>query len=372
MKSFITMALLFLFALPALPQVPNEVIAAYNQALRGGDRGAMEDAASALAAAAIEHPADPSAGLMAFEAAWALCRLGSCETGASAAEFSLNQAQATGEGPSLQTRNLLLKYSLWKKRDTRQSRAALDEALQGLPLGDVSPVSVFAYRDYYSHQSRAEKWRDAERISLAAAEHMQGFEAELLEEIVFAELVGIAAGVNQDQTLDQLERIISLRNRIGAARRDFQERDADVPDALVQLDYQAQAWEGAIGAVLRTRGEKDAVDEVLGRRSAGLPGADNWDDGLCKGTFSFEPKLEYPRRAARRGEVGSIIVGLSLVEGVPKDVKILAAVPAGVFEQSVVDILEKWRWIPNEDADLTSCSLSRDDIVFPFVFSLDP
>ncbi|MEM8637170.1 MAG: energy transducer TonB [Pseudomonadota bacterium] len=356
-------------------QISNDAFAAYNDAVRSGsDRSLIVSAAENLAAEAISNPDDPIAGVAAFESAWMLCVLDQCDRASQPAELAAGATdETTVSHASQSTRDLLVAYVDWKIENTRKTRNALDTALESLPEGDVSLVSVRAYREYYTHCARNRRWYDAERVAKAASEHMDSLKADLLSEISLAKLVAISASAKAGPSMDDYESALALERDLSARRRELEVAGEDMPEILSELEYRAMAWQKAISAYLRSTGKRrrvDALDEAYSEDIGQSVLDEGWSEELCGGDFDFDPPLRYPRRAAYRGEVGSVIMGLSIVDGIPENIVVHAAVPDNEFGEVARETLEKWRWIPSEGVDLTSCSMSRDNIVVPFVFQL--
>ena len=63
-----------------------------------------------------------------------------------------------------------------------------------------------------------------------------------------------------------------------------------------------------------------------------------------------EPKLvkasapEYPRGAERRELEGYVVVSYNVTDGKVKDVEVVEATPAGIFDRAVLRALEDWQY----------------------------
>lgn len=64
---------------------------------------------------------------------------------------------------------------------------------------------------------------------------------------------------------------------------------------------------------------------------------------------SFRPRLMYPERALRLRREGRVIVEFHIGrDGAPEDVKVVEAVPPGLFEQSALRYAAGLRYHPDE------------------------
>lgn len=73
------------------------------------------------------------------------------------------------------------------------------------------------------------------------------------------------------------------------------------------------------------------------------------------GTASAEPKLidavspEYPRAAERRAIEGEVMVSFDVAaDGTTTNVSVVSAQPAGIFDSSAVNAVERWRFSAGE------------------------
>jgi len=328
----------------AYADISNDKVIAYNEAVNAGaDLDAIIKASTELAEEAIENADDERATLLAFEAAWMLCQTGNCQQGAKAAQFAASlPALAKGDYPSLETREVLL-----------------------IP---VSQISIQAHREHFLYCSSKGAWRDAAKAAAAAADHAAVFKNELFDEYAFAELTRISSSFNSKQEIELYEDIsqleVDIKETLKALRAARPDANTDIIDTL---GYKASAWKGAIGAYFDSIGRQVAIKRI-DETFAALNTEEANEAELCPGSFDKPPRVVYPEGAAVRGRVGSVIAGFSVKNGKPVDIKILAAVPEKVFDQTVIESIEPLTWSLAEDADPSNCTPDRENIIFPFVF----
>lgn len=357
-------------------------IKAYNDALLSASSATdIRQASEALGAEAIANPDDESATLLAFEAAWTLCRIGACDKAAEAAAFAAGQPTTDPAAyPTPETRAVLSSFITWNSDPTNRHRKSLSDALDQLAENDITNVSIAAHKAHYDYCTAKEKWGDALKAATAAAAHLETAQDEIFVEFADARLTQHAASFNKSQNAKSYEGMVALERDINTRLAGLDDND-ETAAQLQQIGHQAMAWRGAISAYLRSTGSTRKVDTINAKYEAPAddgaetaPAAANSEDGLpfCGGGFIRAPTVSYPEGAARAGIVGSLVMGLSLNEdGRPTDVEVLASVPTGIFDEAAVRAIELLEWAPAEGTDLASCRLARENIVYPFVFRLD-
>lgn len=363
----------FLTASLANADISNARIKAYNEAVNAGsDLDAIVSASVELAEAAIENPDDENASLLAFEAAWMLCQTGNCGKGAKAAQFAADQpATAEGVYPSLQTRELLSSFITWKTDDTKANRETLVSKLANLNAEDVSQISVTAHREHFLYCASKGAWRDAEKAAAAAAMHTSSFKSDLFDEYAFAELTRITSAFSVRKDVALFEDINQLKLDIDTTLREIRNTNPEAtPETLDTLGHRTTAWEGAIGSYFYSVGLERKIEPIKEKFST-LRAETPSEADQCPGGFDRPPRIRYPESAAATGRVGSVVAGLTIKNGEPVDIKILAAVPEKTFDREVIRALKSLKWELSEEADPSKCTPDRENIVYPFVFSLN-
>jgi hypothetical protein len=373
MRFYVFVLASFLFVAPAAAQLSNETIGAYNEAVQAGNPVMIIAAAEALAEAAMATPDNDESSAMAFEAAWMLCLVNECENAGDAAAFAAADIPTVEDAyPSAKLRNVLASYTAWKADDSKRNREEMVSHLFELGPDDISRVSLTVHREHFLYCAQKGAWRDAERAATAAAEHSAAVKSEVFEDYALAKLTSITAGFNARPKIEQYRYIQELREEL---RRTMSEQNTALPDTpntfLEKIGYRADAWEGAMNAYFISVGDQKKIEQV--REDLGLDDAPALEDtsDLCEGGFDGPPQIDYPRDALRNFSIGSVIVGFSLNNGKTENVEVLAAVPEGVFEAVAKKAVEDLTWSPAEGVDTSSCSMVRENIVYPFVFSLD-
>jgi TonB family protein len=154
----------------------------------------------------------------------------------------------------------------------------------------------------------------------------------------------------------------------------FHPANAPMREELFALHDEAWAWRTAMESVLQ--GSSDTgyplVDvrhaEDLAMRAPVAIG----EKPLCPGKVQKLAKIRYPRAERKDLLVGSVIVDTGFDSGGNVvNPRILAAVPAeGGFKEAVLSASEKWKFVPDRDADLERCRVERDRHSVTVQFSL--
>lgn len=87
--------------------------------------------------------------------------------------------------------------------------------------------------------------------------------------------------------------------------------------------------------------------------------------GDCQGGSRLAAKKvedpEYPRLAYRRGQQGWVVVRLDVdAAGRPRNVKVIDALPQGVFDRAARATVRDWRFQPPGEAGLERCVVVLD------------
>ena len=363
-----------LFTAPAVADISNETIRAYNEALSAGEEPGIIETAEALANEAAASPDIEGADAMAFEAAWMLCLVNECKNANDAASFAAaNVSGVETDYPSTELRNVLASFAAWKEDDSNSNRRTMVARLAELDADDVSIVSMTIHREHFIYCANKRAWKDATKAATAAANHTAAFKNEVFEEYAFAQLNAIIAAFQNRPDVDQYHDMLQLRQEIEENRALLQESSPDTENTgLTKIGYRTDAWTGALQAYFISTGDQRKVDRIEETLDLdGFPVQEDTSD-LCEGDFNGQPQIEYPREALRDLAIGSIIVGFDLSNGKTENVEVLAAVPEGIFDEAAKKAVEELTWSPAEGIDLSSCSMERSNIIYPFTsFSID-
>lgn len=181
------------------------------------------------------------------------------------------------------------------------------------------------------------------------------------------------------------------RNRLAQSKNSFYSEMADLHDKITAdidaatpagaaqlwpLKWRAEAWTDAmwsylsstyeqVGSLTKTRIEERKLTEPRLAQfeedagAAAIP--------VCKGKWEGVSNLHYPPSKQFHGAVGSVIVNLRTdASGKVIKVDTLAAIPADVFAQTVVENASKWTFKP--DAGEANCRLNSNNRLFKAVF----
>lgn len=372
---FLAAALLAAACMRANADVSNEDIASYNAALQEGEVVALKAAASRLAAASIANPDHPDAALLAFEAAWTLCRIGDCAAAQPAAVFAASFPGAPETAPLLEA------YVTWKVDPTRRALNGLDAELKKIEHGPPTGLSVSAFRDIYTSTAKSPQgWTSLARVSARAADHFAQGGDPVPQYRTEARLLALSAAFNHTPDISQMRDMVHLRGELARMRAlfDRERPDEDYPGWMEDTYWIANAWEGAMSAFLMSSSKKYVSDEdiekIVDTYLADLPpeeeerGEERPD--FCKGSFIQKPPIKYPTSAAFRGRIGSVILGFRFENGRVKDAEVLASVPLDGFREEAVKAVSQWHFEPSEDPAVTGCRLDDDNVIQPLVFAI--
>ena len=369
--SYIALFLLLL-APTSFADISNETIRNYNKAVT--EATSVEDvssAAQALASEAIANPEGDTSALLAFEAAWTLCQIGECEKGLDAAKFSAAQeAKSTDEYPSQETRTVLTNFMTWKLDNSDKNRKALVSALSTLKDGDVSQITLAAHREHYLYCTQKGAWRDAARAAGAAAQHTASLKSEIFDEYALAEMTRLTAEFQLKKTPRIYRELYDLEDELLQRYAELGSGNPETHnETLTTIYHRVIALKGAVNAYLSSTGDENAVKRI----SAARPERDindDPDDEFCEGSIIVPPTLTYPTRALEDGLIGSLVMGFTIDHGKPKDIEVLAAIPEGVFEEEALKAMKEVEWAPTEGIDTSTCSMVRENYIYPIVFRI--
>lgn len=358
----------------AAADISNEKIRDYNEAVAAAtDMDRIMAAALALAEDAMDNPGNETATLLAFEAAWTLCQIGQCDKAGDAAKFASTQTAIPDDGyPSEGTRQVLNSYIDWKTDASNANRNKLAKSLANLEQDDVTQISLAAHREHYQYCTSKGAWRDAAKAAAAAARHTERLKSDIFEDYAMAEYTRISSEFNASQTSRTYEDAIVLRQEVDARIKELHAANPEASiDFLQQLSYEVNAWEGMANAYLVSTG-KDRQVRRIREKFPDIDAEPEDTSDFCQGNFDAPPYVTYPQSAAASGRIGSLLVGFTIDNGRTRDVEVLAAVPKGVFDEEAIRAISELTWSPAEGVDITQCSMVRENVVYPLIFSLQP
>lgn len=379
---FIRSALTMLVIAAGLPlaaqaQISGEVISAYNQAVHGGDLETRRAAASGAIEAARANPDDPNAGVLAFEGAWLLCKLGAPGDAIAGAELAMQLP--AGDGPPLAAdRALLLSYARWADNPRRNSRADLLEQLEAAVGREPTELIITAANQITHKDIEEGNWQRAVETSSVLALVSEPLSEVMPEFWAVSQLTHLVARFNHRPDISEQRDLTHLSGRI-------EQRLAAMPEeargSLDTVYWQVEGWRYAVIAYLASSNQRQLSNseeaEILAAHRVPESAepvetvAEEPELPFCEGTLDMTPRLRYPPQNARRGMFGAVMLRFSLEEGEVSELEILASVPIDGFREHAAAAVRNWRWVPEEDPQVAGCRMSRDNIVLPVVFELN-
>lgn len=352
--------------------IPVETIRSFNDALQDDDPALIVQTAEALIAAALENPGDPQARDAAFEAGTQLCLRGACERAIAAAPLMTGPGS---EEVSEALANLLVAYAEWSRNSDRKRGAALEKALKTVVPEQPTLLTVAAFDAFHAYRLKNGKVREIKVAADMAVSHYSPVWQVIPANWGMVELSSAATAFAEDRSAESLDRMVNLQIALYPYMLDKERLSPVIED----IYYQAGAWQGAIGAWLRSKGGKsslgaDAAHELgeaeRRRLSAQYFVAREKPLPLCKGSITQAPSPVYPKGAIQLGYVGAVLVGFDIREGDLENIRILAAVPDKRFNDAVLDAMQKVKWEFSEEPSDSECVRSRSGPagIIPFEF----
>lgn len=370
----LTVAIIYMSPIPAKADISDQDILAYNSALQFGDSQAMQHAARKLAGAVLENPDHPDAALLAYEAAWTLCRTGDCAAAMPVAAFTSERADAPYSAAVLNA------YVAWKNAPDRKNYKALVSELSKIGASPPTTVSVSAFRDVYVSALKAQDWLNLTKQAEQAAEHFKLGGDSVRQFRMEAKLLAVSAAFNATPKPPQLSDMAHLRGELGRMRLLFkiEHPEDDYPEWMESSYWSANAWEVAMSAYFLSIQKKaisdKEIEEIVDGYIADLPAKPDGEDGklpMCDGTLVQKPMIRYPAIAGYQGRVGSVILGFRFEpDGKVADPKVLAAVPVDGFRDEVIKAVSQWYFKPDEDPATAGCRLDHDSVVQSYAFAI--
>ncbi|WP_139792397.1 energy transducer TonB [Henriciella litoralis] len=377
------------FGVPAQAADISEVMVSYNQAMADGTPQEKIVAATNLGKAALENTDREDAGQLAYEAGQALCQYADCEGAAPFAEFAASPGRAIAP-LSAEDVELLSAYSAWRSApDDRKTRKTLDEALKAKADGTVSMLSLTAFNKRYFSDAKDGDWRKAIAAADAAAAHFapvkQMIGSHWSNAKMFALTSAFKIAPDDQQVLDMAQHQADLSKLSG-------ELSAQ-PEWLAEHYFQTVAWRNTMMAYFQSVGgdnrlnrryhkdpgrlntEVNAIleaDNGIASSSASSASSENQTKlPLCAGHMSEVPRLYYSDPEYEGAKYGSVVFRMSLEDGRVSDTTVLAAVPAGIFEDQAAETALQWKWIVEEGVPGETCTTTSNNLIMVFRASLD-
>lgn len=367
------LAACFLLCASAQAEITDADILSYNVAVQSGDSEQLRSAAKQLASSAMLTPNHPHAGRFAYEAGWALSRVGDFAEAARVAEFADSRAGAGADT------GLLKAYTAWKIKSSPATLSALDAALSAFETAGPNGLSVTAFRDRYVGEVQDRDFNSAALLAQRATKHFAIGGDPFAEFVMEARLVDLTSRFNAYPKVEQFEEIVHLRGELAKVRG---EAGDDAPDWVNDYYWNANAWQLAIGAYFTSVKKKHLspkeTEAILASYEEGLytdlPPVDNSSAEeklrLCEGSLIQKPAMRYPSGSGRKGKFGAVIVKFQFEDGNVRDPEVLAAVPFEGFREDVIKTMSKWTYKPSEDPAVAGCGLDYDNVVQEYVFAL--
>ncbi len=358
-----------LTALGAGAEVKQSHVAAYNAAIGSGDVATQLAAARQLAAAAISDPANSEAPLLAYEAAWTLCRLGECASAIAPAAFAASSNLNAG------TPRILSAYAEWNTRPGRSTLGRLRAAL--VAEADLPPtmISLRAFREVYLVDNAEERFSQSVDTAELAAEHFAKAEGGGLPEFESeARLVAAVSGFVNRPKLPAMEKMAALSAEFFGQ---YYRAGEDGPAWMKDRYWQSEAWLYGMNAYFKSRSQP-SLDEGDWKalQRAEIASVPDWPaqasldaQPLCAGELIQKPALKYPGSAKTQGMNGAVIVEFDIEDGVLANFEVLASVPLDGFREKSLETVSQWTWRFTE-APGPHCTTSRDNVVIPLTFWL--
>lgn len=360
----------------SVAQVPDEVILAFNAAVTRGEPAAVGGSAKVLADSVMEHRDDPRAALLAYEAAWALCRVGDCPAGVEAARFAASQPD-TMDYPSLAERQLLTAYIDWTGKSERSTRSALDEALAAVAPMPPGTLSLKAFIERLTERLNQGHWPATRELANLAVQHLAPAKSQIPETYVEIALIEQMADFQIRKDPDAEVALAHLQGELASL---MQGQGSEAIETAEALRWRIEAWRAALHAYFYSNaGERIPSENVLDGILAQYPeypsdtGQDDDADEpeLCAGHLNMSPRMRYPVMQMYKGGVGAVYTRITLEDGKVEEVEILASVPQEGFAEQARETILKWRWVVDEDLAEPGCGLSRSNLIVPIVYSIE-
>jgi len=238
-------------------------------------------------------------------------------------------------------------------RNARELREALDEIdAEDLDLGSDFAVMRLALATF---DFIGKRYREAIESAIKAETAIRATAPNDYRSLATAMIVKGAAHVIPHPR--QVEQILDAHIEFDRARRLFPPQESI--DEFDFLLAQALAWNAAADAALKNLGKSELPNHVDRHRQAASGGKrpplfakkDEPEGGCGEVQWQTRQPPKYPRDALHSGYIGAVLVGFDLGDDLePRNIKILAEVPARRFSDAALEAVEDWRAdsLPND------------------------
>jgi len=368
--------------LTAHAEISNAVVTEFNTAVAQGTADAILPASRKLGQEALSNPTDPQAAMAAYQAASHICRMGDCSGARKFADFLLG---LEGDLPVPRAEaEILAGFVGWSGSRKRASDdKAFQAVLEANTATPASPLTVLAYESFAAELVGTGKWANlGDRAGLARL-HMEPVKDVLARRYAIIAILAASSDFNDTQSIDALQEIVDLEGWL------YGKRQKEGIEELDEAYYIASAWSYAMTAYFISKkgtnarlaeqiskqadAARDAYAEERTLRLVPLGAAppEETKAPLCDGRVVSPPSPNYPTSAARKGYVGSVLIGFDFVDGEPANYRVLASVPDGTFEKAALDSMKGFRWEWDKEQKYPGCTkTSRTPVVYPFLFAM--
>lgn len=290
-----------------------------------------------------------------------------------------------GDAPVSQPElDVLAAYAAWSASTKGPAEdGVFQTALTANVTAQPSLLTIAAFEAFYARTTQSSDWKTISARAGLAASHLEPVKDLVPDRWATAELLAATAGFNEARTFDAYDRVSDLSAWLRGKRR-----DEALKDRLRDLDYQAMAWEAGLGAYFRSylnrtttlanragrstyQSELDAAAQRAEQILARFPEGASSEPPFCSGEVVASPRPEYPRKAARKGYVGAVLLGVDFEEGKVSHIEVLAAIPDQAFEQASLDGMKTFRWKFDDVQEEPGCTRTKKTaLIYPFEYML--
>ncbi|MEO1660077.1 MAG: hypothetical protein AAFR51_03740 [Pseudomonadota bacterium] len=256
-----------------------------------------------------------------------------------------------------------------------QTEAAHDTLASLLAAYDGPPSvqSVNAHLTLLAYDGPGENVQRLQQTAGAATLHLEPVAEILPKQYLAARFHAAMAEFNAEKAENAAYEMAHIQGRSGEI-----DNRGVWPDWAKAQHYQAKAWALAMLAELKADAasavSQAAYDEVLAAY-APIKAAPAEYGALpkCKGEMRNRARLNAPKISGKRGQWGALILEYDLdQDGRVINETVLAAVPAGAFEQNGLKWLKRGRFRAEDRDEIgVTCRLNRRGIVQDLVFQID-
>lgn len=298
--------------------------------------------------------------------------------------FSAWDAPAQEAGPDVTA--IVQAHETFKNSPDKETRKALFLALNAY-TDDPTNESVSAYNDLVSYDFKSNKPKNIRESAFSAAQHTKPV-ADIIPKVYSSFAFLAASTLFQDK--QSKDAILEMAHVQGFAHQISVNEQNESSEWAENTYYRAMAWTHAMKAYRKSVNKKtptnDEIESILRQYGADFETTNSeaeerdlldQDSGeavlpFCKGELSMKPRLSYPKKAARKRQVGAVITKITTDDaGNIIDASVLASAPDEGFKDQALKTILQWRYLPS-DSELPgeTCRLNRENILLPAVFQM--